>query len=59
MQKVRQQYGLPGIAISGYGMESDVTKSREAGFVDHLVKPVDLSQLHSIIQRIVRLKGAA
>jgi hypothetical protein len=35
MQQTREQYGLTGIAISGYGMDSDIAKSRQAGFVDH------------------------
>jgi two-component system CheB/CheR fusion protein len=33
------------IAISGYGQESDLRRSREAGFAHHLVKPVDLGLL--------------
>jgi signal transduction histidine kinase/DNA-binding response OmpR family regulator len=28
------------VAISGYGRDEDITRSREAGFDDHLVKPV-------------------
>lgn len=48
------QKGFPnailGIALSGYGMEADVSKSLEAGFQHHLVKPVDLNKLDEIIQ---------
>jgi two-component system CheB/CheR fusion protein len=44
--------GLPGIALSGYGMEADVARSREAGFSVHLVKPVSLEGLHAAIQRL-------
>ena len=36
---------LRGIAISGYGMESDLQRSRAAGFSQHLVKPVQYDQL--------------
>ncbi len=39
-----------GIALSGYGMEADVSKSLDAGFRHHLVKPVDLNKLDEIIQ---------
>ena len=28
----------PGIALSGYGMEEDVRRSREAGFVAHIIR---------------------
>ena len=33
------------IAMSGYGTTSDIAGSREAGFAEHLVKPVDFNQL--------------
>jgi signal transduction histidine kinase/ActR/RegA family two-component response regulator len=32
--------GIPGVALSGYGSEDDLRESREAGFSEHLVKPV-------------------
>jgi CheY-like chemotaxis protein len=32
------------IAVSGYGKESDRRLSQEAGFDDHLIKPVDLKK---------------
>ena len=44
-----------GIALSGYGMEEDIRRSREVGFSHHLVKPVDLSKLDSIIQEMPRV----
>ncbi len=39
--------GVPGIALSGYGMEEDLRRSREAGFVAHLIKPIEFDQLRS------------
>ena len=30
---------FPGIALSGYGQEEDIQRSREAGFATHLTKP--------------------
>ncbi len=41
------------IAMSGYGMEEDIRKSRESGFVEHLVKPVDVARLSQVIQHVV------
>jgi hypothetical protein len=38
--------------LSGYGMEEDIRRSGEAGFSHHLVKPVDLNKLDSIIQEV-------
>ncbi len=43
---------LPGIALSGYGMEDDLARTREAGFVEHLTKPVNVSALERAIERI-------
>jgi CheY-like chemotaxis protein len=33
------------LAVSGYGQEEDQRRSREAGFDEHLTKPVDLAEL--------------
>ena len=41
--------GMKLIALTGYGQESDRQKSREAGFDHHLVKPVDLLMLESVV----------
>lgn len=39
------------IALSGYGQPSDRTRSREAGFDMHLVKPIEIAALqHNIAQ---------
>jgi CheY-like chemotaxis protein len=36
---------LPGIALSGYGQEEDIRRSKEAGFAAHLTKPTSSDQL--------------
>ena len=38
------------IALSGYGQPDDIDRSKEAGFVHHLVKPADPEVLHKLIQ---------
>jgi two-component system, chemotaxis family, CheB/CheR fusion protein len=43
---------LPAIAISGYGMASDVQQSREAGFTEHLTKPVSMDSLLAAVNRV-------
>ncbi|MDB4973446.1 MAG: hybrid sensor histidine kinase/response regulator [Myxococcaceae bacterium] len=40
------------VAVTGYGQESDRKRALEAGFEDHLVKPVDLQMLETIIARL-------
>ena len=52
MRMIKQKHGWPGIALSGYGMESDVRASHAAGFSMHLVKPVDVASLRGAIARM-------
>ncbi|HEX8280967.1 MAG TPA: response regulator, partial [Chthoniobacterales bacterium] len=40
-----------GIALTGFGMEEDIRRSHDGGFDHHLIKPVDLNRLDSIIQQ--------
>jgi CheY-like chemotaxis protein len=37
------------VAVTGYGQEQDLSRSRAAGFNDHLVKPVDARRLLSTL----------
>ena len=39
------------IAMSGYGASTDIASSRQAGFDEHLVKPVDFNQLVMALRR--------
>jgi PAS domain S-box-containing protein len=52
MRQVREKYAGRAIALTGYGMESDVAASRDAGFTEHLTKPVDLAALEAAIRRV-------
>jgi CheY-like chemotaxis protein len=53
MRTIKARYDLPGIALSGYGMEEDVRMSLEAGFERHLTKPIDLRSLQTAIRETV------
>ncbi|MGE5450704.1 MAG: ATP-binding protein [Acidobacteriota bacterium] len=46
-----RQKGYQGwlIALSGYGQTDDIERSRQAGFDDHLVKPINPDKLHRIL----------
>ena len=57
MRELRQQYGLPGVAISGYGMEEDVAQTRAAGFFAHLTKPVNLQQVQALLAQFAATKA--
>jgi len=52
MREIRRKCDLPGIALTGYGMEGDLQATSEAGFAEHIVKPIDPVQLHEVIARV-------
>jgi hypothetical protein len=43
---------LPGIALSGYGTREDISRSRAAGFLRHLVKPIDVPELLRAVEEL-------
>ena len=52
MKEIRAHRMTPGIALSGFGMDDDLGKSREAGFDAHLTKPVQFTELEAAILRV-------
>jgi CheY-like chemotaxis protein len=51
IQKLNSDGPVFGIALTGFGMEEDIRRSYEAGFQHHLVKPIDINKLDSLIQQ--------
>jgi CheY-like chemotaxis protein len=57
MMEARRQHAgknaraLTGIALTGFGMEEDVRRSKEAGFDLHLTKPIDFAELRDALSR--------
>ena len=49
MRELRESKGMRGIALSGYGTEHDVNKARDAGFSEHLTKPINFERLEEAI----------
>jgi signal transduction histidine kinase/CheY-like chemotaxis protein len=45
-------YRFVAIALSGYGMEDDLRRSREAGFAAHLTKPVSFEAVETALRRL-------
>ena len=45
------------IALTGYGLESDRERIREAGIDHHLVKPVRFEKVESILATAIRKSG--
>ena len=52
MRLLGPRHKLKGIALSGYGQDEDLRRSREAGFETHLTKPVNLQTLHEVIRKV-------
>jgi CheY-like chemotaxis protein len=51
MRELNTRGCVSGIAMSGFGAEEDLQLSREAGFFDHLTKPIDSKRLDAAIHR--------
>jgi PAS domain S-box-containing protein len=49
MTELRRMKNLRGIAMTGYGMEADVARTRAAGFIAHLTKPVRIHALDAAL----------
>jgi signal transduction histidine kinase/ActR/RegA family two-component response regulator len=41
------------VATTGYGQAADFNRSRDAGFLDHLVKPIDLARVRALLESSV------
>jgi PAS domain S-box-containing protein len=50
MREVRQTWDVPGIAVSGFGSDEDVRMSHDAGFQQHLTKPIDVRALEEALR---------
>ena len=51
MMQLRAINNVPGIAISGFGNNGDIERSLQAGFSEHLIKPIKLDKLEAAIER--------
>ena len=53
MMRLRAISNIPGIAISGFGNNGDIERSLQAGFSEHLIKPIKLEKLEAAIERAI------
>ena len=51
--QLRRGRPVPAVALSGYGMEEDLEKSRAAGYDEHLTKPIDFPLLVRTIGKLL------
>jgi PAS domain S-box-containing protein len=52
MRALSERKRIPAIALSGYGRDDDVRRSKEAGFDEHMTKPVNIAKLEVAIRRL-------
>ena len=50
--EAKRNQPVRGIALTGFGMEQDIQRSKEAGFDFHLTKPVDFQELRSVLAEV-------
>ncbi|MGH7779909.1 MAG: CHASE3 domain-containing protein [Candidatus Binataceae bacterium] len=52
IRAIRLHSSVPAIALTGFGMDQDISSFREAGFNEHLTKPVNLQRLMIAISEL-------
>ncbi len=52
MRRLKNEYALRGVALTGYGTAEDRQRCAEAGFEAQLTKPVNLDQLKRVISEL-------
>jgi CheY-like chemotaxis protein len=52
LKRLRSVREVPALALSGFGMDEDIERSRDAGFSDHLTKPVSIDRLQAAIAEL-------
>jgi len=52
MRQLQARRAVKGVALTGYGMDEDIRRSHEAGFVAHLTKPIDIQKLKATLQQM-------
>ncbi len=57
MKELRATGSLRGIALSGFGMENDISKARAAGFSEHLTKPINFERLDEAIRNVLEVEA--
>ena len=48
----KQRQSVKGVALTGFGMDEDIRRSKEAGFDFHLTKPVDFAELRTVLGQL-------
>ena len=52
LRQLPELAATPAIALTGFGMSSDIEKAKAAGYDAHATKPVDPSDLSALIEQL-------
>ena len=52
LRQLPEMAHVPAVALTGYGRNADVKRTRDEGFAEHLTKPLDLDRLLQIVRRL-------
>src|SRR6266436_2234255 len=52
ISQTKRKQPIKAVAITGFGTEDDIRRSKEAGFDFHLVKPIDLHELQTVLDQV-------
>ena len=58
MRQLRERISVRAVAMSGYGWKEDLEKSRAAGFIAHLLKPLKITDLEAVLRKIEQQASA-
>ena len=59
VRQLRQRSTIPAIALTGFGMDQDISRYKEAGFDAHLTKPVNFQKLEMLINQFFSDNGSS
>lgn len=59
IKKIREYTQMPAIALSGFGMEDDVSAAMAAGFDAHLTKPINFQKLDLLMHQLLSKSAGA
>src|SRR5436190_7067100 len=52
ISRAKRKQPIKSVALTGFGTEEDVRRSKDAGFDFHLVKPIDLHELQTVLDKL-------
>jgi PAS domain S-box-containing protein len=57
MRELTLKRPTPGIALSGFGTADDVAMSLQAGFAEHITKPIEFAKLEESIRKVIKTRA--